>query len=72
MKNTFEKMNMTNVFDEKMDEVPATRTPGNRTIDHVLATRGCYDQIEKCGLVAQDRVFLTDHMGLFVDIKMSW
>ena len=71
MTELFERLSMVNLFHEKMEEVPATRTPGRRTIDHVWLTRELFERVQKCGLVAQDKVFLSDHVGMFLDIGVG-
>ena len=71
MQGVFDSLGMENVFYSRMEEVPATRSPGSRTIDHVWATSECFDRIKGCGLVAQDKVFLTDHLGTFVDVYVG-
>ena len=71
MRTALEREGLCNVFYDKMNTVPPTQKPGKKTLDHVWATEGIKRNITKCGLVGQDLVFISDHMGMFVDIKVT-
>ena len=60
--------NLVNVYEARMGEVPATRYPGRRTIDHVWASSEVIGRIGEVGIVPRDEVFISDHVGLFLDI----
>ena len=60
-----------NFFKRKMGEVPPTRRPGKRAIDHVWVTPGAFSAVSRAGIVGQEEVFLSDHAGLFVDLKVG-
>ena len=71
MEEIMEGVGLSNLFYSKMNEVPLTRKPGKRTLDHVWVTAGVRGKITNCGMVGQDQVFISDHMGMFVDIKAT-
>ena len=71
MEEMMEGVGLSNLFYSKMSEVPPTRKPGKRTLDHVWVTSGVKGKITNCGMVGQDQVFISDHMGMFVDIKVT-
>ena len=71
MTETFVKLGLVNLFQELMGEVPPTRRGGKRTIDHVWVSPGMMDIVGAAGLVGVDKVFATDHMGMFVDLKVG-
>ena len=48
-----------------------TRKPGRRAIDHVWCTRGVRNRIRKCSIIPRDSVFVSDHLGLFLDIQVE-
>ena len=68
MKRFMEGVHLVNVYEARMGEVPATRYPGRRTIDHVWASLDVMGRIGGVGIVPRDEVFLSDHVGLFLDI----
>ena len=63
--------NLVNVYEARMGEVPATRYPVRRTIDHVWASPEVIGRIGEVGIVPRDEVFMSDHVGLFLDIIMG-
>lgn len=71
MKEEMRGLGLINIFHEKMEKVPPTRTPGRYAIDHLWCTEGVYRSIDKCGLVPRCGVFTSDHLGLFVDIRID-
>ena len=71
MQTELREAGMINVFFDKMGKVPPTREPGRYAIDHVWCTEGILSNVEKCGIVPRDGIFMSDHLGLFVDIRVE-
>ena len=71
MQKTFLKHGMVNLFQEIMHDVPPTRRGGRRTIDHIWVTPEMFGAISKAGIVAQDKIFSSDHVGMFVDVDVA-
>ena len=71
MSKTMEKTGLINYFKRRMGVVPPTRRPGKRAIDHVWVTPGAFSAVNRAGIVGQEEVFLSDHVGLFLDLKIG-
>ena len=71
MQTELREARMINVFFDKMGKVPPTREPGRYAIDHIWCTEGIFSKVEKCGIVPRDGIFMSDHLGLFVDIRVE-
>ena len=63
MKKMLEEAGIRNVLLTKMGRVPPTMEPGTYAIDHAWCTTETFEKIEKCGIVARDEVFISDHLG---------
>ena len=50
---------------------PPTRRGGKRAIDQLWMTPETFGIVRKAGLVGQDTIFCTDHVGLFVDLAVG-
>jgi len=71
MKETMQNLGMEHGFQGRMGKLPPTRKRGQRAIDHVWCTRGVSNKIRKCGIVPRDLAFVSDHLGLFIDVKFE-
>ena len=71
MKKFMEGEGMVNLYEARMGEVPATRHPGKKTIDHVWASSEAVGRVDEMGIVPRDGVFISDHVGLFIDVKVG-
>ena len=69
MHKTLTSLGLVNLFHEKMGKVPPTRKPGKRAIDYVWMTPKCFHEVRQTGLVGQDEMFLSDHVGMFLDVR---
>ena len=58
-----------NLVKTRIDPITATRVGSKYAIDHVWCTRGVGKRIGKVGLVPRDRVYLSDHLGIFLDVR---
>lgn len=70
MCETFKELELVNAFHSSMDDVTATRVPGINAIDHMWVSKETYNRITQFGIVSQDKIFLSNHMGMFVDIRI--
>ena len=54
-----------------MHEVPPIRRGGRRTIDHIWVMPETFCAIGRAGIVAQDKFFCSDHVGMFIDVEVA-
>ena len=71
MTKRMEALNLVNIIGSRTDKIPPTRVPGGRAIDHMWACQEANARVKKMGLVPCDEVFISDHLGLFVDINTN-
>ena len=71
MYQTMIGLGMVNYFGVQMGKVPPTRKPGKRAIDHVWVTPECFREVKKAGIVGHEEVFLSDHVGIFLDSRVG-
>lgn len=57
MTEIFEKESMINVIGQRVDEIPPTRSPGSRVIDHMWENPGMNDRADKIGMVPNGHIF---------------
>ena len=71
MNKYLEEEGLVNIIGSRIENIPPTRKPGKRAIDHIWATSGFNSRISRIGIIPRDHLFMSDHRGLLVDIGVG-
>jgi len=71
IKDKLNELGLKKILCEKLKKILPTRESGRYAIDHMWCTKGVERTVVKCGIVPRDGVFMSDHLDLFIDIRLE-
>ena len=71
MESKMREFGLVNLVKTRLDPIPSTRVGSRYAIDHVWCSTGVQSKVEQVVLVPRDQVFLSNHLGIFMDVQIG-
>lgn len=70
--NTLKDLGLINVFEAKFgNRLPPTCSRSSSAIDHIWCTERIFNSITRCGILSIDKLIVSDHRMLWIDLNIS-